>query len=273
MFTSRSIKKLHGEINIVRNIFLWGLKFYWDCLFIVLSFFNSWHESIESSFIKIHTSRSPTPNSFPELTHFTSLTSPPLTFTLVSATPPHSSRKEHLTTLVKKKKNGSLPHISPETRSPRPIPEQYSSRSDFYENASPSPHDRWLLSSQSIESDRRVHRISTNFFPPWPIIFYGHRQRWKELSRVESRSRWPVYWAQLPPSLPLSLSCRPMGNAFTLEYTRQPPSCASIQPADMCRINYISVNGLSAELAWTGSRGPRVSNHSGPLFLVRCAPG
>lgn len=182
----------------------------------------------------------------------------------------HSSRKEHLTTLVKKKKTEAF-RISPPK--PGPIPQQYSSRSDFYENASPSPHDRWLLSSQSIESDRRVHRISTNFFPPWPIIFYGYRQRWKELSRVESRSRWPVYWAQLPPSLPLSLSCRPMGNAFTLEYTRQPPSCASIQPADMCRINYISVNGLSAELAWTGSRGPRVSNHSGPLFLVRCAPG
>lgn len=38
IFRSRSIKKLQGEINIVRNIFLWGLKFYWDCLFIVLSF-------------------------------------------------------------------------------------------------------------------------------------------------------------------------------------------------------------------------------------------
>lgn len=72
------------------------------------------------------------------------------------------------------------------------------------------------------------------------------------------------------PSPSLALSPSRASDAFTLEYTRQPPSCASIQPADMCHINYISVNALSAELAWTGSRGPRVSNHSGPLFLVLC---
>lgn len=61
-------------------------------------------------------------------------------------------------------------------------------------------------------------------------------------------------WKPLPmarlssPTSSLSLSLDG-GRAFTLEYTRQPPSCASIQPADMCRINYISVNGLSGELA------------------------
>lgn len=94
----------------------------------------------------------------------------------------------------------------------------------------------------------------------------------KELSRIERLPMARLLSVTfLPPSVSLVLSYLFMRDPFTMEYTRQPASCASIQTADMCRINYISVNGLSGELVWTGSRGPRVSNHSGPLFLVLCA--